>query len=108
MHLVLDDGKKPARHIRVRVIVDARGVDIEHLAPKNLFRGANIPNACQQFIEIVAPARLFEPIVVQGKTFDDVLPQPLGGPYTELGAAMGFDPVTHGNDDIQIIEIDIP
>ncbi|GEM_PF-6826198 len=39
--------------------------------------------------------------------FDNIFPQPLGGPDAELSAAMGFDPVTHRNDNIQVVVLGV-
>src|SRR3989344_1141084 len=47
------------------------------------------------------PAELFG-----GEAFDDVLAQLLGGPDAELRAAMGFDAVTDGDDDVEVVELD--
>lgn len=40
-----------------------------------------------------------------GEPFDEIFPQTLRCPYTELRAAQGFYPVTHRNDHIQVVKI---
>ena len=71
------------------------------------FRGADVPDALEQLVEIIVlpvAGRIFQPLVVQRESLDDVFPQPLRGPLAELRAPVRFHPVTDGNDDIQVVD----
>jgi len=102
MHLVLNHLEEFSRHGCARIIVDAGGINFEHLAPKHLLRRADIPDAGQQFIKVIAPTRLLEAFVVQRKSFNDIFPQSLGGPNAELRAPMGFYAIANGDNDIEV------
>ena len=49
-------------------------------------------------------AGIFQALVVQGETFDDVFAQPLRGPDAEAGGDAGFDAVADGDDGIEIVK----
>src|SRR3989304_974979 len=85
------------------VIVYAGSINIQHLAPKDLFRGADIPYAGQQFIKVIAASSLFQPVVVQSETLNNVFTQPLGCPDAELRATNAVDPITYRDYGIQIV-----
>ena len=106
MHFILDNLKKLARNVRIRIVVDARSIDIEHFAPKEFFRRADILDAGEQFVKVVAPAHLLEPFVIQRKAFDDVFAQTLASPNPELCTPKRFYPVSDRNNHIQVIKID--
>jgi hypothetical protein len=61
----------------------------------------------QQFLEIIARTRPLQPLIFQCKTFEDIFAEPLRGPNPELRAAMGLNPVTDGDDDIEVIALDL-
>ncbi len=90
MHLVLYRCKEPLRGVCPGIIVDTGGINIQHLAPEHFFRGTDIPDACQQFVEIVPTADPLEPVIVHGKPLDDELTQSLRSPDAKLGAPMGL------------------
>ena len=73
------------------------------LRQKTFSGTADVPDAGQQFIEVVARRRPLEPLIVQGEALDEVLAQALRGPDAELGAAMGLDPVADGDDDVEVV-----
>ena len=58
---------------------------------------------CQQLFEVVAAARLLEPIIVEGKALDYELAQPLCCPDAELRATMGFYTVADRDDDLKVV-----
>jgi hypothetical protein len=103
VHLVLDGGEELPREVRVRVVIDARGVDVEHLAPEDLLGRADVPDAGEQLVEVVAAASLLEPLVVQRESLDQVLPQALGSPDAKLRAAMALDTITDRDDDVEVV-----
>src|SRR5664279_5642018 len=49
-----------------RIVVDAGGVDLEHLPPEHLLRRPDVADACEQLVEVVAAAAPLEALVVQG------------------------------------------
>ena len=91
VHLVLDCLEELLRGFCSRVIVYAECIDFQNLAIEYLFRGADVPNACQEFVKVIASAGALQKIVVHGKAFDKVLAQYLRGPDAELHAAVGID-----------------
>jgi len=107
VHLVLHGGEELLGRFLAWVVVNARGVDVEHLAPKHLLQGPDVPDARQQLLEVIAPAAALEPLVVQGEAFDDILPQPLRGSDAKLRAPMRFHPVADRDDDIEIVVLDL-
>ncbi len=102
MYLILNHHEKFPRHGGAGIIVDAGGINFEHLPPKNLFRRADIPYASEQFIKVIAATHLLETLIIQRKPVDDIFSQPLSGPNAELRAAMGFDELANGDNDIEV------
>lgn len=80
------------------VVVDAGGIDIQHLAPEHLFRRADVTDARQQFVKVIATTGALEPVVVQRESLYDVFPQALRGPDTKLDSTMRFDAVPDRED----------
>jgi len=80
-----------------RIVVDAGGVDLEHLAPEDFLGRADVADTFEQLVEVV-PSSALQPLVVHGETLDDVVLQATGRPLAKLGAAMRSDPVAHGDD----------
>jgi hypothetical protein len=87
VHLVLHRGKKALRGLGTRVVVHARGVDVEHLAPEHLFGRADVADARQQLFKIVRIGTALEALVVQHKALDQVAFERFGGPLAELRTA---------------------
>ena len=79
------------------------GIDFQNLAIEYLFRGADVPDACQKFVKVIASAGALQKIVVHGKALDKVLAQYLRGPDTELYATVGIDPVADTDDYIEVV-----
>ena len=90
VHLVLDYGEKLPAYVRVGVVVDAGGINVEDLTPEYLFRRTDVPDAGQQLIEIVAAPGLLEPFVIECEALDNIFPQALGGPDTKPCGNGGF------------------
>ena len=108
VHLVLHGRKELPRGLHAWIVINPRGVNLQHLAPESLFRRPDVPDARQQLIKIIAAPGLLEPLIVHRETLDDILPQPLCGPDAELRAAMRLYAVADGDDDVQVIELDLP
>ena len=103
VHLVLDCLEELLRGFCSRVIVYAECIDFQNLAIEYLFRGADVPDACQEFVKVIASAGALQKIVVHGKAFDKVLAQYLRGPDAELYATVGIDPVADTDDYIEVV-----
>ena len=103
MHLVLDSLKELLRGFCPWVIVYAEGINLQNLAVEDLFRGADVPDTCQEFIKVVAATCAFQEVIVHGKAFDQVLAQYLCGPNAELHAPMGIDSVADTDDNIEVV-----
>ena len=94
------------RRLLARSVINARRVNIQHLLVETPFRGADVPDALEQFIEIILlplAGRIFQPLVVHRESLDDIFAQPLRGPLAELRAPVRFHPVTDRNDDVEIV-----
>jgi len=100
VHLVLHRSKELQGKVRAGIVVDARRVDIEDLAPENLFGRPDVADSGEQFVKVVEAVNLFEAIVIQCKALDDVFPETFSGPTAELGTPVGSNSVTYGNNDI--------
>ena len=106
MHLVLNHCKELLRGFDARIVVHARGVDVEDLSPEDALRRTDVADAGEQFVEVVAAAGLLEAFVVHGEAFDQVLLQLGGGALAELRAARRADTVADGEDHLQAVEFD--
>ena len=104
MHLVLDRLEKTDTDLLRGIVINARRVDVRDLLVKPPLGSADILNPARQLLEIVEwLVRIFQPLVVENKSFDDVFPQPLRGPDAELRAAIRLHPVANGNDHVEVV-----
>ena len=71
----------------VGLIVGTESEKVADLLVEAFFGGPDLPNAGQEFIEVVPPAGVLEALVVHDEALDEVFSQMTGGPLTELGAA---------------------
>jgi len=102
VHLVLHRGEEPLRCLGVGLVVDAGGIDVEHLLVELPLRGPDGAGPLEQLVEVVGLARarrVHEPLVVHGEAFDQILVEALDRPLSELGAPMttaaAIDRVVH-------------
>lgn len=86
------------------LVVAAEGEEVAHLLVETLLRGADLPDAGEQLVEVVPAARVLQPLIVHEEAFHQKLPQMGGRPLAELGATRGADPVTDGEDEVEIVE----
>ncbi len=107
VHLVLHRLEKPFRGIGARVVIDAGRVDIEHLFVEQLFRGADVADACEQFFEIIRVG-VFQAFVIHDEALDQKFRERRRRPPPELRAARGADPEADGHDHRQIVVGDLP
>ena len=108
MHLVLHRLEKHLGQLRIAVVVDAGGVDVGDLLVEEPLAGANVPDARQQFVEIVLPQRPsgLDALVVEREPLDQQLAEPCRGPLAELGAAQRADPVANGQNHLQVVVLE--
>lgn len=76
------------------------------------FAGANVANPLQQFVEVVGDARTFgrqvlEPLVVHGESLHQILAQTLRRPTAELGSTVRPHAVTHCENEVEIVVLDL-
>jgi hypothetical protein len=105
VHLVLHGLEEELRAVGVLVVVDAGGIDVEDFPPENALGRADVADAVDQLIEVVAAARLLEAFVVHREALDDVFAEPLRGPDAELRAAERLDPVAHRDDHVEVVVV---
>ena len=106
VEFILHGFEEGKRGVCLRIIVNGEAVDVAYLLVEAFLRCPNVPDTFEQFVEVIGtdtPAFL-QPDVVQNKTLDQVLTQPFGRPYAELGAPVGTDPVADGEDHIEVVE----
>lgn len=73
-----------------------------HLLVEALLGSANLPDALQQFIEVIPAAGFLEAGIVEDEALDEVFLQMRGGPLPKLGAARGTDAVADGEDVLDV------
>ena len=103
VHLVLHRGEELLRHLRVRRVVHARRVNIQHLLVEAPLRRADVADALQQLVEVILlplARRILQPLVVHGEALHQVLAQARRGPLAELRAAVAAHAVADGEDGV--------
>src|ERR1017187_8053656 len=108
MQLVLNRLEENLRNLRVLVVVDAALLeDVRDLKIKAPFAGANGANPLQQLIKVILAETLalFEAFIVEHEALDEVLAQNLSGPYAELRRLAAVDPISDGDDGVQIVKV---
>jgi len=105
VELVLDDLEEFLSGFGPGVVINGELIDVLDLLIEALFRGPDVADALQEYIEIVRAQgfSLFKALVIHDKALDQVFAQMLGGPLAELGAPEGPDPVAHGEDHVEVI-----
>ena len=96
--------------LRVRRVVHARRVNIEHLLVEAPLGRADVPDALQQLVEVILlplARRVLQPLVVHGEALHQILAQARRGPLAELRAAMAAHAVADGENGVQIVVLDL-
>src|SRR5208337_4475132 len=108
MQFVLHGPEKFKGCFRVRIVIDRECVDVPNLLVEPLLGCPYIPDAFEQFIEVIRTntASFPEPLVIQYESFDKVFAQPFSSPPAELRAPGGADTVTDGEDHVEIVIFD--
>ena len=60
-------------------------------------------NALLKLGKIVPQRAALETLIIQNESLHDIFPKPLRCPNPELCTLLGFHPVAHGNDDVEVI-----
>ncbi len=85
---LLHDSEERQCRLVALVGVDAQGKQVAHLLVEALFRGTDVPDARQYFIEVVRPAiRVLQALVIQREALEQVFLEDCGRPAAELHAA---------------------
>lgn len=104
MHLVLYGLEKEQADVLGRVVINAGCVNISDLLVEAPLRRPNVLNSARQFLEIIKwLIGVLQTLVVHRESLDDVLANTLCCPHAKLHAAMGFDSIPDGNDDIEVV-----
>ena len=105
VHLVLHDLEEELRTFGAAVVVDAGGVDVEHLLPEHPFGRPDVADAGEEFVEVIVAQSLpgFDAFVVERKALHKKLGQPGGRPLTERSADGGSNPVTNGVNGVEVV-----
>ena len=107
MNFILNFFEELDRDFRFRVIVDAGCIDFQNLTIKHFFGSTDVTDTFQQLFEISTAAQIFQAFVIQRKSLAHIFLQDASCPDTELCASFGFDAITHGNDNIKIVELNL-
>ena len=103
--LVLDRLEESLGDFGVGIVVYAGGVDVGDFLVEEAFAGADIPDAGQEFVEVIGAegAAGLDALVVEGEAFDQQFAQACGGPLAEERSAWGTDAVADGEDDVKAV-----
>ena len=108
MQLVLYEGIEGLCRLTIFVVIVAALLeDIRDFLIGAAFTGANLPDALQQFVEVILAERtaVLHQLVIQHKALLDVLFERLRRPLAEACGLLGIHAVTDRNDGIEVIKI---
>ena len=74
----------------------------------SLFRGADIADARQQFLEIAVIRPALQALVVQREALDQILVQALRGPLAELRATRAAHAIAHRQNRVEVVVLQLP
>gem|GEM_PF-6165587 len=108
MELVLNNLEKLCGLFKRGLIVGGQCKDLPNSQIHPAFAGANVADAFEHLIEIVrysgrSNRRIFQPLIVYHKTFDQIFLKRLGCPLTELCTPCGADAITNGENNGQTV-----
>ena len=105
VHLILDGLEEPLGHLGARVVIDARGVDVDDLLVEQPLARADVADAGQRLVEVVladgAPG--LDALIVEHEPLDEQFPQLGRGPLPELRSARRAHAVAHGEDHVEAV-----
>lgn len=106
MKFILASGKEFLRLGGYGIIVNAAGKNIQNFTIELLFGCANTAHPFDQFVKVVLLSS-FQTFVIDDEPFHQIFSQRFRRPNAKLCTAMRLDPVTDGNDDVQIVILNI-
>src|SRR5690606_17852003 len=106
--LVLHLGEEQRSLLFAVLVIHAEREQVADLLVETFLRRTNVADARQQLVEMIHSAGVLEAFVVHDEALDQIFGQLRGGPLAELRAARGTDPVTDGQDGVEMVVIDVP
>src|SRR5665213_896839 len=108
MKFILDHFKKLDRLGAVRIVVNARRIEIQHLAIERLLAAANVADSFEELFPIITAAGTLETLVIHGESLDDILAQSCRCPLAKLSGHVRLDAVAYRYDEVKIIVLNPP
>ena len=107
MHLVLYHLEELPRHRCILVVVHAGGIDVRQLLVETTLGETNLMDLSQQVFEVILAQEgsVLHAFPVEHIAFDGKLPQDTGCPSAELGGTNRINTIPHGDDGIEVVEI---
>src|SRR3990167_7045909 len=107
MEFVLYGCKKFFCNYILLIVINSRCIKISNFLIESAFTGADFANFFKQLLEIISTKKrtIFQSIIIQCKTFNNIATQSLSGPLTKLCSTSGIDSISHRNNGIKIIMI---
>jgi hypothetical protein len=93
------------------LVVDAGRVDVEDLLVEPPLGRADLPDALEQLVEVVAmtwSGRILEPLVVHGEALHQVLAEQCRRPLPELRASVASDAEADSEDRVEVVVTQAP
>ena len=104
--LVLHLGEEERGFLFTSLVVIAEGEEVADFLVEAFFRGPDVADAGEEFVEVIPTSGVLEALVVHDEAFDNVFLQMGAGPLSELNTTRGADAVADGEDEIEVIELD--
>ena len=114
VHLILHHLEEHLRGRSITVVIYGCSIDVCQLLIKATLREPNLPDLCQQMLEIVLieECAIFHSFLVEHIATNGILSQYARSPLTELSGTDRVDTIAYADNGIEIVElkrtIDIP
>lgn len=102
--LVLHLGEEEGGFVLAGLVVAAEGEEVADFLVEALFRGPNLADAGEKFVEVVPTTGVLQALVVHDEAFEDVFLEVGAGPLAELDAAGRTDAVANGENEVEVVE----
>src|SRR5690606_38919086 len=84
-------------------VVAAERKQISDLLIETLLRGPNLPNACEQLVEVIPALRVLQSLVIHHESLNQEFPQVSCGPLAELGATRRANAIANRQDQVEVV-----